>query len=438
MSTVAEKGTCPECFGYTSCQNICPIDNEEYNIPCVTDTSTPLGRKFFRMIELFSGARLLPGIDAHNVLENSSGWALLAHANNAPGPTNIRYNTNSPPIPINVADAQITVVALELESGSTNKYKENIGTEVSYGSPCTFIFKVGVDYYRLGVDANFLQGVLIAIETWPEVPLTGILDHFTLHPGDDENWQTNTEVAVFGKPFFIQVGIPFLSTISILSFSFGCTEDENYKKLTYVYYNVLTLKLSGVFRGLSVKSYTGLYPIDESADPKVTSVATTQTCDIESYSIWFIAQPVSDELCSIPGTSGSTSGGSIEDAKTWLWILLGVIGGIIIIGLLYLGFKSIKGSDDDEQNVTEIIIPRQSLPPPNVPQTYPTVATYANGGSPYIVSSQPIPYPGLANPSPNPMTTSPHPAELQQIVSESAPKPPLPLNASVMSGGVVL
>ena len=438
MTTFIEDGTCPECFGYTSCETVCVETGEEYTIPCSTD-GTPVARAYFRMIELFSGARLYPAFGPQG---SEGNWLVLAHVNNQFGQANMGIDGNRNLL-VNVTDANITIVALHAREGNPNIYDEECGDRVLYGQTCMFIVNVGDEFYRMGVDASEIQAYLIPIKSWPQNPVTNInsSDVFTLYRGNIKDWETNTEPVTYGRPFIVQIGpqsansvIKFLSTAENLT-SGNCTANGNYKKLDIMLYNTDTGVLTNK-SGVGAKRYDGLYPQD-SDSTKSVKINTVYTCDTGYYSLWFTPQPAtkSYDRCNVPTNSASNS-------LTWLWILLGIIGGIIIIGFLAIAFRRYDKKQQKEQNFTsELLLPNQSLPPANVPQTYPTLAvqTQLHGTYPYVVPPIALPYPALGKP--NHLTSNPIPPKPSSVSvpnEQIVPKTPQNLGASFSKAGVSL
>ena len=400
--TAQEAGTCPECFGYANCQYVCPDVGDEYIIPCSTTKQLPMNSVassldgyYFRMVELFSGGRLLPGIlstaedDPEEPLDEEvtpssstvtpsditppSGWLFLAHSNNRAGQANIESYDST--ILVNVVEADIKTVSLVFNEAS-GLYSEDTGDQVSYNKPCMFIVKIGDLFYRLNAIGGIQQGSLIQIEAWPDTPIKNIEPDktFTIYPGDDPNWETNAEAVVYGRPFFVQIGERTGDTINILTTSQvdssgNCSMNGNYKKLSFLTYNVVQERLFDIYQRNAATS-SGLYPAS-TALPVQINVATDLTCDFSYYSIWFIAQPALDEgvdMCKLNQPSSASS-------LTWLWYLLGAVGGIIVIILLVLGIKSLKGKGTSSRTrgrVPGMLVPRQSLPRANVMQAYPT------------------------------------------------------------------
>lgn len=449
-------GPCPECNGYANCNDICTENNELYQIPCITNQETPISGNFFRVTEFFSGGRLLPAIASSST--DHTGWAVVAHKNNQPGPSNFKINRTQPSVKVNVINATVTILPLKL---SNDYFVEDNTKTLSYGDMCVFIFKVGIDHYRLTLDDDNLntQGKLVKLINWPNIPLSisinNIFSVFHIYSAKDKHWESNTDVVMYGQPFFMQVGlkVPLFGYLGLLTTSYmlnklagNCTESSSYKKLSTAALNVTTGRIGSVTElpGYFEK-HPDLYPQDTGSGN--VKVSETFSCENE-YSMWFTAQPALEEgkpACAMCGNSGGGGGdgdgecggggggGTPSNGKNWLWIGIGIIAGVIVIVLLIIGFISITKHDDKPDN-NVIVIPRQSLPPSNVPQTYPTmVHTAQHGTTPYVVSPQPMPNPELAYVPPPTPTSLPTPS-----IVPSVPKAPLALNASEVSGGVVL
>lgn len=308
--------SCPECNGYAKCDYMCS-KKEVHDIKCRYDN---IGSGLSRLVELFSGARVLPAIDTLHATRG--GWGVLAHKSNRGGPS--YYNET----PVNVADATMRFVRLEEVDGL---YVEDLSSPTPrYGDRCALLFHVGSLVYLLSFTST-VNGRMVEVDY--SVPLKDLVstDTVTVYR-EGEDWSSYKGAIEYGQRCFMQVGDMVSSVMNIITTS-TCTADLAYKKLALVPYDTLAGSETLGYSNKYFAPYNNYYPRNVIGSPETVNVKKFASCDDLSYSVWFVPQS-SDTGCAIPTAS-------LNSGYNWILLFIFSTFGILTLILLIIGIMSI-------------------------------------------------------------------------------------------------